>query len=89
MDRFRDYHTKLRKSEKDKYCMNIAYMWNQKKNDINELIYKTVIRVTDTENKFMVTRGKGWGGTNWKVETDIYTSLYTKEVTNKVLLYST
>ena len=55
MDRFRDYHTKLRKSEKDKYCMSITYMWNQKKNDINELIYKTVIRVTDVENKFMVT----------------------------------
>ena len=62
MDRFRDYHTKLRKSEKDKYCMSITYMWNQKKNDINELIYKTVIRVTDVENKFMVTRGKGWEG---------------------------
>ena len=54
--------------------MSIAYMWNQKKNDINELIYKTVIRVTDVENKFMVTRGKGWGGINWKVEIDIYTS---------------
>ena len=34
-------------------------MWDLK---TNELIYKTE-RVTDTENKLMVTRGEGrWGG---------------------------
>ena len=34
----------------------ITYMWNLKKNDTNELIYKTEIDFTDTENKFMVTK---------------------------------
>ena len=35
-------------------------MWNQKKNDTNELIYKK--RLTDTENKLIVTKGdKLWG----------------------------
>ena len=29
-----------------------------KKNDTNELIYKTEIRPTDLENKFMVTTGE-------------------------------
>ena len=41
----RGYHTKLRKSEKDKY--DTTYMWNIKNNDINELIYKTEIDHTD------------------------------------------
>ena len=33
-------------------------MWNLKKNDTNELIYKTET-LTDLENELMVTRGKG------------------------------
>ena len=41
----------------------IIYMWNLKKNDTNELIYKTEID-PQTENKLMVTKGKGWGGIN-------------------------
>ena len=36
-------------------------MWNLKKNDTNELIYKTEIIPTDTENKFMVTKGEKQG----------------------------
>ena len=38
MDRPKDYHTKWRKSEKNEY--HITYVWNLKKNDTNELIYK-------------------------------------------------
>ena len=45
MNRPRGYHTKLRKSEKDKSVT--TYMWNIKNNDINELIYKTEIDHTD------------------------------------------
>ena len=37
---------------------NITYLCNIKKNDTNELIYKTEIRPTDLENKFMVTTGE-------------------------------
>ena len=35
-------------------------------------------RVTDVENKSMVTRGRIGGRINWKIETDIYTLLYMK-----------
>ena len=34
-------------------------------------------RVTDIENKVMVTRAKG-GGINWEMGIDIYTLLYIK-----------
>ena len=37
---------------------NTAYMQNLKKNDTNEFIYKTET-LTDLENTFMITRGKG------------------------------
>ena len=57
MDRPRDYHTKQSKSERESQIShNIIYMWNLKKNYTNELIYKTEIDFTDTENKFMVTK---------------------------------
>ena len=36
----------------------------------------------------MVTRGSG-GGINWEIGIDIYTLLYTKDIANKDLLYST
>ena len=37
---------------------DIAYMWNlKKKNDTNELITKNRNRLTDLENKLMVTKG--------------------------------
>ena len=42
MDGPRDYLTKWSHTEKDKYH-DIAYMWNLKKNDTNEFIYKTEI----------------------------------------------
>ena len=35
-------------------------------------------RVTDTENKLMVTKGESVGGINWEIGTDIYTLLYIK-----------
>ena len=41
MDGPRDYHTKWSKSKKDKY--HILLIWESKKNDTNELIYKTEI----------------------------------------------
>ena len=40
MDGARDYHTKWNKSEKE-ISYDITYMWNLKKKDTNELIYKT------------------------------------------------
>ena len=61
MDGPRDYHTKGSKTEKDKYILLICGIL--KKNDTNELIYKTEIG-PQTENKVMVTNGEGVEGIN-------------------------
>ena len=38
----RDYHTKWNKSDRERQIpYDITYMWNLKKNDTNEFIYKT------------------------------------------------
>ena len=39
------------------YTLGITYMWNLKKHDPNESIYKTE-RLTDFKNKLMVTKGE-------------------------------
>ena len=60
MDGPRDYHTKWSKSDRERQISYaITYMWNLK-NDTNELIYKTE-RLTDIENKLMVTEGEEVG----------------------------
>ena len=38
---------------------DITYTWNLKYNS-NELFYKKRNRLTDKENQFMVTKGKGY-----------------------------
>ena len=38
---------------------DIPYMWNLKRNDTNELIYKTERLLTDLENELTVAGGKG------------------------------
>ena len=44
MERPIDYNTKQNKSERERQIpYNITYMWNLKKNDTNELTYKTEI----------------------------------------------
>ena len=62
-------------------------MWHLK-NGTNKLIYKTN-RVTDVENKLMVTRGEKRERINWEIVIDVYTLLNIKYITNKDLLYST
>ena len=60
-----------------------------KKNDTNELIYKTETD-SDLENELMVTRGGGWGGGIVReFGIDMYTLLYLQWITNKDLLYNT
>ena len=47
-------------------------------------------RLTDLENKLMLTSGEGWGeGIVREFGIDMYTLLYLKWITNKDLLYST
>ena len=44
MDASRDYHTKWSKPDREReISYDITFMWKLKKNDINELIYKTEI----------------------------------------------
>ena len=56
MDESRDYHTKWSNSDREG---QIAYKWNlkKKKEDTNELIYKTET-FTGIENEVMVTKGE-------------------------------
>ena len=62
MDGPRDYHTKWSKSARERpISYDITYRWNLK-NDTNELIYNNRNRLTDFENKLMVTKGERWGG---------------------------
>ena len=58
-------------------------MWNLKINDTTELTKQK--RLTDVENELLVTRGKGIVRGFGQV---IYTLLYSKQITNKDLLYS-
>ena len=62
MDGPRDYHIKWSKPDKDKYHMIllICGIW-KKKIQIN--LFPKRNRLTDIENKFMVTKG-GSGGTD-------------------------
>ena len=63
-------------------------MWNLKRNDTTELTYKTEI---DLQNELMAARqGRiAGGGIVREMEIDMYTLLYLKWITNKVLPYST
>ena len=75
-------------------------MWTLKRNDTNELIYKTDADSQTYRTNFWLTEeelGEGivrefgiWGeGIVMEFWIDMYTLLYSKWITNKVLLYST
>ena len=49
-----------------------------KKNDNNELIYKTEKESQMLKKKNTVTKGKSGEGINWEIRIDIYTLLYIK-----------
>ena len=59
MDGPRDYHTKWSKSDRERQILyDIPYTWNLKKYKLTYLQNRN--RLTDIENKLMVT--KAWGG---------------------------
>ena len=59
MDGPRDCHTEWSESDRERPISNdIAYRWNLRRNDTNELIYKTETDSQTIENDL---RGKGWG----------------------------
>ena len=67
---------------------DVIYMWNLKKWH-KWTFLQNRNRVTNVENRLMVTRGGREKGINWEIGIDMYTPLHTKQITNKDLLYST
>ena len=73
----RDCHTEWSKSEREKQISdNITYMWNLEKR-YGWTYLQNRNRVTDVENKFMVTKGgRGdwdeWGDWDWHIYTTMY-----------------
>ena len=57
MDGPRDYHTRWSKSEKDKY---FHHLYVEYKKWYKWAYLQNRNRLTDTENKIMVTKRKGW-----------------------------
>ena len=56
-----EYYTKWSKSDREgEISYDISYVWNIKRNDTNEVAYKTDT-VTDLENEFMVAWGNDGG----------------------------
>ena len=59
-------------------------MWNLERNDTNELIKQK--KLTDLENEVMATSREGWGGGRVReFGINMYTLLYLKWITNKVV----
>ena len=72
--------SKVNQTEKDKYH-RISCTWNNDiTNDTNVLIYKKKKRnrLTDIENKLMVTNGESGGVINWASRIKRYTLLNIK-----------
>ena len=59
MDGPRDYHTKWSKSDKYHIILLICGMW--KKNDTNELIYKTAMDSQMSKTNLQLPKRKSWG----------------------------
>ena len=87
----RDYHTAWSKPEREKQILSYStYMWNLEK-WYRRTCLQSRNRDTDTENKHMDTKLRGWGTNrmNWEIRIDIYVLLYIKQITNENLEYST
>ena len=62
MDGSRDYHTKRSKSDRERQISyDITYMWNLKKNDTNELIYKTETDSHTLKTNLWLPKWERWG----------------------------
>ena len=83
----RDCHTEWSESMKDKYHMTSLICGLKKKGDRTIQIQNRK-KVTNVENKHGY-QGARWGRINWKIDTDTYTLLSIKQITNKDLLCST
>ena len=84
MDLERVILNEVSQTEKEKYCLTSLCMWNLKRNDTNELSYKT-----DLENDLMVSWGRMGEGIVKEFGINKYTLLYLKWRTKKDLPDST
>ena len=60
-----------------------------KKNNTNELVYKTEIDSHTQKISLWLPKGKSRGGINWEFGINRYILLYIKQINNKDPLYST
>ena len=78
----------VNQTEKDKYHM-ISLTHGIKKNDTGTYLQNRN-RLTDIENKFLVTKGEeGGGGIDEVYEINKHIQPHIRQINNKVLLYST
>ena len=77
----------MKSDKEEEISYGIPNRPNLKKNDTNQLIYKTE---TDLEHELMIKRGKAWTERIVRESRmDRYTLLYLKWITHKDLLHST
>ena len=89
MDGCRDYHTKWRKSERERQILyDITYMWDLKYNR-NEHTRKQKQTHKHREQTYGCQGGWRWERDGLRVEISIYKLIYIRWINNKVLLYST
>ena len=63
MDGPRDYYNKWSKPDREiQISYDITYVWNLKKNDTNELIYKTEIDPQTQKTNLWLPKGNGGRG---------------------------
>ena len=89
MDTLGDHHTKLSRTEKNKYHMVSLYIESKKKERYKWTYLQNGNRLRDLENKLMVTKGEMlWGveGIYSEFGINIYTLPYIKYIINKDLL---
>ena len=78
MDGSRECHTEKNKSDREETPYDVPSMWNLKRNDTNELTYKTN-KPTDLENELILCQRDEWmEGIVTEFGMDMYTLLYLK-----------
>ena len=85
MDGPRECHTKGSKSDRGEISHDIPYMWNPKRNDTNDLTYKTEIDSQTWRTRLWLPGEKIKERIIREFGMDMYTPLYLKWITNKNL----
>ena len=65
---------------------DVSSMWNLKKNNTNELIYKTEVESQTGKTNLIIKKDRGRYKLGFGIK--IYILLYRKQITNKDILYN-